>query len=221
MEAAMTDAAGEASEPPKGGRLEVVVAVILSIGGLSTSWAGYQGALWDGQQAEYYTRAGELRTTTSRAWLEIDTWRSNERALFGSWLEATLTREPKLAEFYKSRFPPDMKPAFEAWIALSPFTNPQAPPGPLFMPQYRPQGTTDAERLERQTEAATRMGRNANDLSDRFTQGGLFMATSMFFAGFCQVFKISRVRVFMLTIAVICCAGGLLRLCTLPMLRPG
>jgi hypothetical protein len=105
-------------------------------------------------------------------------------------------------------------------MALGPLTNPAAPPGPQFMPGYRPQGSTRADGLDRQADAATRQAREANAISDRFTQGGLFLATSMFFGGIGQVFKVQRVRQALLVIAVICCAAGLLRILTLPMLRP-
>ena len=204
----------------EGGRAEVVVAVVLSVSGLMTAWAGYQGALWEGKQAEFYAHAGELRTIASGARLEVDNWRSNERELFGLWLEASLKGEAKLADFYKSRFPADLRPVFDAWVALDPLTKPGAPPGPQFMPGYRPQGTDKAEHLDSQADAATGQGQAANAVSDRFTQGGLFLATSMFFGGIGQVFKMERVKLGLLAIAVICCAAGVLRILTLPMLRP-
>jgi hypothetical protein len=34
------------------------------------------------------------------------------------------------------RFRPEFRPAFEAWLTTAPFNNPNAPPGPLYMPQY-------------------------------------------------------------------------------------
>jgi hypothetical protein len=197
-----------------------VVAIVLSVSGLMTSWAGYQGALWEGKQAEFYARAGELRTIASRARLEVDNWRSNERQLFGLWLEASLRGEAKLADAYKLRFPADLRPAFDAWLALDPMTKPGAPPGPLFMAGYRPQGLDKAERLDGQADAATGQGQEANAVSDRFTQGGLFLATSMFFGGIGQVFNVERVKLALLAIAVICCAAGVLRILTLPILRP-
>jgi len=213
-----TDSSDKAGDDA--GRVEVVVAVVLSISGLMTAWAGYQGALWDGKQAEFYTRAGELRTIASRARLEVDSWRSNERELFALWQQASLRGEAKLADFYKSRFPADLRPAFDAWMALDPMTKPGAPPGPLFMPGYRPQGSDKAEALDGQSDAATRQGQKANAVSDRFTQGGLFLATSMFFGGIGQVFKADRVKLALLAIAVFCCAAGVLRIVTLPILRP-
>jgi hypothetical protein len=38
-------------------------------------------------------------------------------------------------------------PAFAAWLASRPFTNPDAPSSPFVMPQYRLADTVKAERL--------------------------------------------------------------------------
>ncbi|HEX4709141.1 hypothetical protein [Phenylobacterium sp.] len=202
-------------------RIEVVIAVVLSISGLMTAWASYQAALWDGEQAAQYTRSGELRSIANRAHLQVDARRITELHLVNSWLQAKMRGETKLAAFYRSRLPADIRPAFEAWLAQSPLTNPRAPPGPFLDPSYRPLGTDEAERLDGQADAALRAGREANARSDLFTQGGVFLATALFFAGIGQVFRVPRVRLALLAIAVLACAGGLLRILTLPTLRPG
>ena len=50
---------------------------------------------------------------------------------------------------YERRFSPEYKVAFDAWLATDPFSNPEAPPGPSFMPEYvNPQLERGAEMNE-------------------------------------------------------------------------
>ena len=48
-----------------------------------------------------------------------------------------MSQETSLANFIQKRFRAEFRPAFEAWLATNPFNNPNALPGPLFMPQYK------------------------------------------------------------------------------------
>ena len=41
------------------------------------------------------------------------------------------------ADFYAERFRGEFKPAFDAWLATKPLANPDAPPSPFEMAEYR------------------------------------------------------------------------------------
>ena len=72
---------------------------------------------------------------------------------FNTWIEARFEGRTELMALYERRFSPEYKVAFDAWLATDPFSNPEAPPGPSFMPEYvNPQ-------LER--------GAQMNELADR------------------------------------------------------
>ena len=201
--------------------IEVVIAIVLSAGGLMTSWASYQAALWDGQQAAHYSRANALRVMASRAQLESDARRALEIHLFNGWLQAKAKGDRKLADFYRDRFPPDLEPAFELWISQKPLVNPKAPQSPFATPAYRPAGTDDARRLEAQADATFAKGQDDNRISDLFTQGAVFLATAMFFGGIGQVFRVRPVRLTLVVIAIASCAVGLTRIVSLPLQTPG
>lgn len=202
-------------------RIEVVIAVVLSVSGLMTSWASYQASLWDGEQAAHYSRANALRVMSSSAELEADARRAVEISLYSGWLEAYARGDGRLADFYEERFPPELRVAFRAWIALKPMKNPSAPPGPFVMQQYKPSGVLKAERLDREAEAAFGSGEKANSTSDLFTQGVVFLSSAMFFGGIGQVFRTRSVRLGLLGIAVVACVAGVVRILTLPALAPG
>ena len=46
-----------------------------------------------------------------------------------NWINAYTQGNTTLATLYEKRFRPELKPTFEAWLALDPFNNPNAPPG--------------------------------------------------------------------------------------------
>jgi hypothetical protein len=56
--------------------------------------------------------------------------------MFSSWLQARAAKDPALQAMLVRRFSPEYRAAFTAWLATDPFTNPDAPPGPGYMPEY-------------------------------------------------------------------------------------
>ena len=58
-------------------------------------------------------------------------------ALFTQWVDAYVREETELADFYRGRFRDEFKPAFQAWVATEPRTNPDAPLSPFAMPEYK------------------------------------------------------------------------------------
>jgi hypothetical protein len=54
------------------GWVEIVIATVLSAAALMTSWATYQAALWDGDQAANYSHANGLRVVSTRVRLEAE-----------------------------------------------------------------------------------------------------------------------------------------------------
>jgi hypothetical protein len=211
------------SETPSKGRdnwIEVTTAVVLGTAGLLATWAAYQSALWDSQQAEHYSRANSLRTVASQRALQADARQAMEVSLFTVWLEAQARGDRRLATFYRDRFPDDLRPAFEDWLSTRPLSG-GAPPFPFAMPSYRPKGVAEAQRLETQAEATFKQGQSDNRVSDNYGQATVFLGMALFFGGICQVFRIRYVRYLLIAVSIIACASGVLQLISLPTLRPG
>jgi hypothetical protein len=204
-------------DPERVDRLEVASAVILSIAALASSGASYQAGLWDGEQAAHYSQAGALRVEASRAALEGDALRSIEVQTFGAWLEAKSRGDDKLAEFFQARFPAGFRPAFNAWLADHPLTNPSAPPTPFATSAYRSPGRAEANALDAKADQTFQKGQYDNAVSDAFGQGATVLAIALFFAGIGQVFKARGTRIALLTVAGLALVVGLLRLLSLPL----
>jgi hypothetical protein len=198
-------------------RLEIASAIVLSVAALASSWATYESGLWDGEQATHYASANNLRTEASRRALEGDVLASAEVQIFNSWLQAEARNESALADFYRARFPPRFRPAFNAWLAEKPFTNPSAPLSPFAMPVYNRPGRAMADALDAKAAKAFNEGQYANAVSDTFQQSATILAVALFFGGIGQVFKSRTPRIVLLTVACLALVAGFLRLIGLPL----
>ncbi len=116
--------------------IEILEAFILALVAVATAWSGYQAAEWAGRRAENYAQASRLRVTAEGLATLAGQERIYDSDTFNSWLVAKLNRQEEAAEFFERRFRDEYRPAFAAWMGTDPFKNAQAPPGPIFMPEY-------------------------------------------------------------------------------------
>jgi len=187
-------------------RFEIVATVLLACAALATAWSGYQASLWDGIQSSDYTQASAARTRAAQQLTEANQYRLADLSVFASFIDASLSGNDELAAFYRERFRDELEPAYVAWEALDPRTNPDAPASPLAMPEYRLAPEREAERLTARAEARFAAGENANTYSDVYTASTLFFASALFFAAVSERFEYVRARIALLAIA----GGGLL-----------
>ena len=181
-----------APQTPSSGRdnwIEITTAVVLGTAGLLATWATYQAALWDSQQAEHYSRANALRTIASRRALQADGQQAVEFDLFNVWLEAQARGDHRLATFYRDRFPDDFRAAFEDWLAAKPLSG-GAPPFPFTMPSYRPKGAAEAKALEAQADTTFKQGQSDNRISDSYSQATVFLGMALSQAAFILIFSL-------------------------------
>src|SRR2546430_5659493 len=116
--------------------IEIIEALILALVAVATAWSGYQAASWAGKRAEEYAKANRLRVTAEGLATLAGEERIYDSDTFNSWLTAKLGGQQQAAEFFERRFRDEYRPAFAAWMSTDPFNNAQAPPGPIFMPEY-------------------------------------------------------------------------------------
>src|SRR5881398_2920130 len=127
---------GRDTPPSRFEAIEIIEAAILALVAVATAWSGYQAAQWAGKRAEQYSEASRLRVTAEGLATLAGQERIYESDTFNSWVAAKLDGKEKATEFFERRFSDEYRPAFIAWLGTDPFTKPQAPPGPIFMPQY-------------------------------------------------------------------------------------
>jgi hypothetical protein len=142
--------------------IEIIEALILALVAVATAWSGYQAAEWAGKRAELYAKANRLRVTAEGLATLAGQERIYDSDTFNSWLAAKLGGKEKEAEFFERRFRDEYRPAFTAWLKTDPFNNPQASPGPIFMPDYH----------NAKHEQFLALGKEAADVADQGTKSG-------------------------------------------------
>lgn len=189
--------------------VEISEAVVLAIVAVSTAWSGYQAAQWDGRQAERYGTASAIRIQADQKLTAGGQQKLLDVATFNTWIQAKKDGRARLASLYVRRFSPEFKKAFDAWVATHPFTNPDAPPGPSFMPQYDNPQIDQGDQLNEQATAVFEEGTQARELSDDYIRTTVVLATVLFLLALSQRFRIRGVRIAVLIISGLLMAYGL------------
>src|SRR5688572_33510394 len=120
--------AEERSAPAKRDRIEILATVLLALAAVATAWSSYQANRWNGEQAKAASRTNALRIEAARAQGLAEAQTQVDIATFIQWADGTVTDDPELADFFVERFRAEFHPAFDAWLATDPLTNPDAPP---------------------------------------------------------------------------------------------
>jgi hypothetical protein len=202
---------------PKRNANELATAIILASAALCTAFAGYQADLWRGKQAAYYGRANALRVDASRASLTANQVQGADLMTFSAWLAASASDEHRLEVFYRERFRPHFATVFEAWIALHPLRNSDAPRTPFEMPDYQRADRAHVDALERQASQNFSAGQKANATSNSFVLATVLFANALFFGGLNQISHQRLARKLLLTVAAFSLLGGLAYLVSLPL----
>jgi hypothetical protein len=180
---------------------EIITVVILAFTALATAWSGYQASLWDGIQSSNYTQASGSRTNAAQERTAANQFRLADLTIFESYIEATIGENESVAEFYFERFRDEFRVGFDAWMALDPLNNPEAPPSPLGMPEYQLAADAEADRLETRADDLFAAGEDANTISDTYTLTTLLFAAVLFFAAISERFEYVRAQVALLVLA--------------------
>jgi hypothetical protein len=147
---------------------ELVASVLLALTGIATSWSSYQASLWSGTQAERSSTVTAPRVTSTRKYTKTGQLRLVDIASFEAWVNAYAAHNPRLQAFYRARFRPEFRPAFEAWLAARPLDGGNAPATPSALPQYRLATEERAARLEWRANASAGAAHQASGISDEY-----------------------------------------------------
>ena len=212
---------GEEGEPAER-RFEYVIeigeALLLAFVVIATAWSGYQSALWDGRSAELYGTSSRIRIQATQNQTRGGQEQVYDGTTFNFWLREKLTGDARLARAYENRFRLEYRPAFRAWLATHPFTNPDAPAAPIAMPQYRnalvTKGAAQNEHASEVFEAAA----SARETGDKYVRTTVLLATVLFLIAVSQRFRFFRLRIALLAVALAPLVVALSSIATYPRL---
>ncbi|HEU4657532.1 MAG TPA: hypothetical protein VFR97_08410 [Capillimicrobium sp.] len=163
--------------------LSIGEAVLLSIVALVAGWSGYAAAKWATESSLLLAEEAAARTDGSRAHLHAVDLRNFDASTFNAWYAAYTVRNRQAMALAERRFRPAFRVAFEAWRATRPETNPDAPKGPTYMPQYRQPGLREARALDAKADDAREAGEAAGRHSDDYVRTTVFLAIVLFLVG--------------------------------------
>ena len=189
------------SEPhqPGGGNrhsrlVQIGEALLLSLVTIAAAWSGYAAAVWGTESRVELAQAATLRNLATRADLAALSTRNFDSSTFNAWYIAFTLDDPEKQAVAERRFRPEFKVAFDAWMATDPLHNPDAPPGPTYMAQYRLADQAKAEELDREAVAAAEAGHHAGVVGDDYIRITVFLAAVLFLVGIGSTFKLHTIR---------------------------
>lgn len=185
--------------------LSIVEALLLSLVAVLAAYSGYAAAKWGTESSVTLAKASAERTKASRAALEGIVTRTLDSASFNAWFTAFTAGNADAQRLAAKRMRPGYRPAFNAWLATDPAHNPDAPPGPSYMPQYVIPQETAAEAHDVQADSELAKGAEAGSTADKYIRDTVFLATVLFLVGISGHFPVRQARLGLITVG-----GGLL-----------
>jgi hypothetical protein len=174
--------------------ISIIEAVLLSIVTLTAAWTGFAAAKWNTESSLNLAQASAFRTKANGAYLQSFALRAQDASNFNAWFSAYLAGNERGEHVAEGRFRPQYDVAFRAWLATKPFTNPNAPKGPQYMPQYHPTGLARSKTLNALADAHYAIGEHAASVSDRYIRVTVILASVLFLVGLSSHFPLAGVR---------------------------
>jgi hypothetical protein len=174
--------------------LSIAEAVLLSLVAVLAAYSGYAAAKWGTESSLKLAKASSLRAKANRFDTEAIVTRTLDSVSFNAWFSAFSTGNKNAQRLAVKRFRPGYRPAFNAWLATDPEHNPNAPPGPAYMPNYVIPQETAATAADAAADEAFAQGSDAGATADKYIRDTVFLATVLFLVGISGHFRIRQAR---------------------------
>jgi hypothetical protein len=174
--------------------LSIIEALLLSLVAVLAAYSGYAAAKWSTESSVTLATASAERSKANRAITEGIVTRTLDSASFNAWFTAFTAGNADAQRLAAKRMRPGYRPAFNAWLATDPAHNPDAPPGPAYMPQYVIPQDAAASAHDARADAAFSKGAEAGATADKYIRDTVFLATVLFLVGISGHFRIRQAR---------------------------
>jgi hypothetical protein len=196
--------------------IEPVVAVIMALTTLCTAWCSYESAAWTRRSNRVLNEYNALERRAALLDLQGNQALIVHSSMFMQLLAAQHAGNAELASFYAERFPPDVKKAYDAWLAQRPFENRAADPHPFVPSLYQVRGTEEAAEARANAGRQLAAAREAGNRSGQYLANTVLFATVLFFAGTAGKFEQPRVRLSAAAFAVAVFVFAAIRMLLMP-----
>jgi hypothetical protein len=208
---------GSAGEAKGRDRLITIIeAFLLAVVAVLAAWSGFAAAKWGTESSLQLARASAARTEANRADLESFQLKNFDSLTFNAWFTAYVAGNKSAMRVAEYRFRPNFLVAFDAWLKTDPFTNPHAPKGPTYMPEYIQPELVQANRFDAQANAYYAAGEAAGNNSDGYVRTTVYLASVLFLVGISGHFGVRVARIGLVSIGGVILAFA----CVLLILAP-
>ena len=173
---------------------EPASAILMALATLGTAWCSYQSSKWNGQTSGFATEAGRSNQKAALFQLEGNQVVSIQAKMFMGFIDAQMAGNEKLARFYSDRFPPELRKAYDAWMAEKPFENPGADPHPFVPNLYQPRFVQDARLANAEAGRNDAEGKRTGNIAAQYLSNTVLLAAVLFFAATSAKFDHRYVR---------------------------
>jgi len=198
--------------------LELVVTVLLAWAALVSAWSAYEASRFSGAQGDANNAASALRIESAKAESRAGQLELVDTIAFEQWVTAVSAADAKLAAFREKRFREEFRPAFQAWLALDPLKNPDAPRTPFTLKEYKVAAQERADALAAEAETHTAKGSSESSTGDRYVLAVVLFAAGLFLLGIQTRIGVFRLRLGLVAVAGVLVIGTTVWLITLPRL---
>src|SRR5213079_1046894 len=204
-------------EPPRKGWVEPIVALLMALTTVGTAWCSYQSAAWTRQSNRLMNEFNALERRAGLLGVQGMQQATIHTAMFMEVLAAKQAGNEQLANFYVERFPPDVRKAYDTWLAQRPFENPNADPHPFVPNLYEMRGSREAADASTKAANSQQEAGSAGSISGQYLANTVLFATVLFFASASGKFEQRRVRVVAFAFAVAVSVFAVVRTLMLPL----
>src|SRR6266566_2776011 len=212
----VTPMAENPAQSPRKKWIEPVVAVLMALTTICTAWCSYESATWTRQSNRLMNESNALEQRAALLEVQGNQALIVHTAMFMELLAAQYAGNEKLASFYAERFPPDVKKAYEAWLAQKPFENRAADAHPFVPNLYQVRGATEAAAARAEAVRRIVEARDAGNRSGQYLANTVLFATVLFFAGTAGKFEAPRVRLYSAAFGVAVFVFAVVRMLLMP-----
>lgn len=205
-----------APEPLKERWMEPTIALLMALATLCTAWCSYESAGWTRRANRLMNDFSALERRSGIATLQGMEATTIHVGMFMQLLAAKQAGNQPLADFYAQRFPPDVRKAFDAWMAQKPFENPNAAPHPFVPELYDIPKSREAAGLSAKAADSLSESRNAGTVSGQYLANTVLFAAVLFFANAAGKFEQRRVRLIAFAFALTVFTYAVIRMLLFP-----
>ncbi len=186
-------------------RIEVAFLMILLLTTCLSTFCAYQANSWGSIQSQKFQEASSLRTQSVQAYNDGNTRVLIDVSAFLAWIDARSRNDSARAEFLATRFTPEFKPAFAAWLGLVEGQKAGTVPDgtPFSLPEYRVSPREQGALLEENATAAFQDGLEANANSSDYVLNTLLYAIVLFLCGVGERWKNPQLKKVIFVAAIV------------------